>query len=191
VSAIELPLQVAVMGVTGAGKTTISQALAAALDVAYIDTDDLHPASNVKKMSAGVPLNDSDRQPWLDLVGYAIAGRPEGVVVACSALKRRYRDALRAHAPALFFAHLAPSSAVLEARLDARPDHFMPTSLLESQLDALEPLEADEAGVTIETTGPVDELVSAIVARLAPRQARPLSHAVVGRPHEIEAEDTH
>jgi len=154
------------MGVTGAGKTTVAQALALALDIAYVDADDLHPAANVRKMSAGVPLDDADRRPWLDLVGNSVAGRPEGVVVACSALKRRYRDALRAHAPALFFAHLAPSSAVLEARLETRPDHFMPQSLLKSQLDALEPLEADEAGITIETTGPVDELVSAIVARL-------------------------
>ena len=158
------------MGVTGAGKTTIAQALAAALDVAYIDADDLHPASNVGKMSAGVPLDDEDRRPWLELVGYAVAGRPQGAVVACSALKRRYRDALREHAPELFFVHLAPSPAVLEVRLAARPDHFMPPGLLASQLDALEALEADEAGATIETTGPVDELVSAIVARLPKRR---------------------
>ena len=87
-------------------------------------------------------------------------------MVACSALKRRYRDALREHAPALFFVHLAPSPTVLEARLAARPDHFMPPGLLGSQLDTLETLEADEAGATIKATGRVDELVSAIVALL-------------------------
>ena len=170
-SATTTPLHVAVMGVTGAGKTTIAQALAAALDVAYIDADDLHSASNVKKMFAGAPLDDEDRRPWLELVGYALAGRLEGAVVACSALKRRYRDALREHAPALFFVHLAPAPTVLEARLTARTDHFMPPSLLASQLDALEPLDEGEAGITIEATGSVDELVSAIVARL-PDEAR-------------------
>lgn len=169
-SATGAPLQIAVMGVTGAGKTTIARALAAALDVAYIDGDDLHPASNVRKMAAGVPLDDEDRRPWLELVGYAVAGCPEGVVIACSALKKRYRVALREHAPALFFVHLAPSPVVLEARVAARPDHFMPPSLLASQLDALEPLK-DEAGITIEATGAVDELVSAICARL-PDEAR-------------------
>jgi gluconokinase len=166
VIAAATPLRVAVMGVTGAGKTTIARALAVALDVAYIDADDLHPASNVKKMSAGVPLDDDDRRPWLELVGYAVAGQREGAVVACSALKRRYRDALRAHAPALFFVHLAPAPTVLEARLTARTDHFMPPSLLASQLDALEPLGEDEDGVTICSTGSVDEVVSAVVARL-------------------------
>ena len=165
-SADDAPLQIAVMGVTGAGKTTVAQALAAELHAEYIDADDLHPASNVSKMSAGVPLDDEDRRPWLELVGYTVASRTGGVVVACSALKRRYRDALREHAPALFFVHLAPSPTVLEARLAARPDHFMPPGLLGSQLDTLETLEADEAGATIKATGRVDELVSAIVALL-------------------------
>ena len=159
------PLRIAVMGVAGAGKTTIARALAAAIDVAYIDADDLHPAANVRKMSAGVPLDDEDRWPWLELVGDAVASRPGGVVVACSALKKRYRDALREQAPALFFVHLAPSPAVIEARLAARPDHFMPPSLLASQLDALEPLEG-EVGITIEATAAVDELVSSICERL-------------------------
>ena len=166
-SADDAPLQIAVMGVTGAGKTTVAQALAAKLDAEYIDADDMHPASNVSKMSAGVPLDDEDRRPWLELVGYTVASRTGGVVVACSALKRRYRDALREHAPALFFVHLAPSPTVLEARLAlARPDHFMPPGLLGSQLDTLETLGAGEAGATIRATGRVDELVSAIVALL-------------------------
>ena len=158
------------MGVTGSGKTTIARALGRTLDLAYVDADDLHPSSNVTKMAAGQPLDDTDRGPWLESVGRAIAGRADGVVVACSALKRRYRDALRQHAPGIFFVHLAPSQTVLESRLAERPDHFMPPSLLPSQFDALEPLEGGEAGVTIAETGPVDELVGAIVRRL-PEQA--------------------
>jgi carbohydrate kinase (thermoresistant glucokinase family) len=164
------PLRIAVMGVAGAGKTTIGRALAAALGVAFVDADDLHPPANVSKMSAGVPLEDDDRWPWLEVVGRVVAAKPEGVVVACSALKRRYRDALRAHAPGLLFAHLAPAEAVLEARLHSRPDHFMPPTLLESQLDALEPLEADEAGVTIQTTGAIDEIVRTITVHLQSRR---------------------
>jgi gluconokinase len=167
------PLRIAVMGVAGAGKTTIGRALAAALDVTFIDADDLHPPSNVSKMSAGVPLDDDDRWPWLDVVGSAVADRSGGSVIACSALKRRYRDALRAHAAGLLFVHLAPPPALLRARLRSRPDHFMPPSLLESQLGALEPLEADEAGVTITTTALVDELVSEIVGRLRDRSLTP------------------
>jgi carbohydrate kinase (thermoresistant glucokinase family) len=163
------PLQVVVMGVTGAGKTTIARALALTLDRAYVDADDLHPSSNVTKMAAGDPLDDTDRGPWLELVGRAIAGRPDGVVVACSALRRRYRDALRQHAPGVFFVHLAPSQTVLESRLAMRADHFMPPSLLPSQFDALEPLQVDEAGLTIDAPGSVDELVVAIVRRLPER----------------------
>lgn len=160
------------MGVAGAGKSTIGRALAAALGVAFVDADDLHPTSNVSKMSRGVPLQDDDRWPWLDEVGRAIVDRADGSVVACSALKRRYRDALRAQAPELLFAHLAPPPALIDARLHARPDHFMPATLLESQLAALEPLAEDEAGITIARTGPVDELVSKIVAALADRLVR-------------------
>jgi gluconokinase len=166
VSVTQSPLQVVVMGVTGAGKTTIAQALGLTLDLPYVDADDLHPPSNVTKMAAGQPLDDSDRGPWLESVGRAIAGRPDGVVVACSALKRRYRDALRQHAPGIFFVHLAPTQTVLESRLASRPGHFMPPSLLPSQFDALEPLELGEAGTTVEATGPVHEVVASIVRRL-------------------------
>ena len=158
------------MGVTGAGKTTIARALGLALNLEYLDADALHPSANVAKMAAGHPLDDSDRGPWLDAVGRATVGRPRGVVVACSALKRRYRDALRHHAPGIFFVHLALPETVLESRLASRPDHFMPRSLLPSQLDALEPLEAGEAGITVEATVPVDEIVATIVRHL-PEQA--------------------
>jgi len=161
---------VVVMGVTGAGKTTVARALGLTLKLEYVDADALHSASNVTKMAAGHPLDDTDRGPWLEAVGRATVGRPHGVVVACSALKRRYRDALRHHAPGIFFVHLALPAAVLESRLASRPDHFMPPSLLPSQLDALEPLEAGEAGITVEATGPVDEIVATIVRHL-PEQA--------------------
>ena len=153
------------MGVSGSGKSTVGRALAAALDVAFIDADDLHPPSNVRKMAAGVPLDDEDRWPWLDLVGSAVARRAGGCGRGVLGAQKRYRDALREQAPALVFVHLAPSPLVLEARLAARADHFMPPSLLASQLETLEPLEG-EAGMTIEATGAVDEVVSAICAGL-------------------------
>ena len=153
------------------GQDDHSRALAAALDVAYIDADDLHPASNVKKMSAGVPLDDSDRQPWLDLVGFAVAGRPEGVVVACSALETISRRLARARA-CLFFAHLAPSSAVLEpgSPRAARPLHAAESARIAARRTRA--ARADEAGVTIETTGPVDELVAGALDGLGGRSAQ-------------------
>jgi carbohydrate kinase (thermoresistant glucokinase family) len=161
-----MPVQVAVMGVAGAGKTTVARALADHLGVDFIDADDLHPSANIAKMAAGIPLDDSDREPWLALVGRAVAVRAQGAVLACSALKRRYRDALRADAPELFFVHLSPPPTVLQERLDARVDHFMPSSLLASQLAALEPLAAAESGITVTTTQPTDEIVAMIRERL-------------------------
>ncbi len=155
-----------------AGKTTVGRSLAAALGLPFIDADDLHPPANVVKMAAGVPLADDDRWPWLDVVGSEVSAKTEGIVVACSALKKSYRDVLRSHAPEVWFAHLAPSPAVLGARLEARSDHFMPPTLLESQLDSLEALGADEAGITIAATGSIDEIVSGVAARLPPSVPR-------------------
>ena len=165
----ELPAgrHIVVMGVSGAGKTQVGSALATLLGIPFTDADGLHPAANVAKMSAGVPLTDADRWPWLAIVGAALAGAGhEGLVVACSALKRVYRDAIRAAAPATLFVHLTVDHDTLADRVASRPGHFMPVSLLDSQLEALEPLEADEAGVTVESAGGVDATVDRVRAAL-------------------------
>ncbi|WP_439592846.1 gluconokinase [Microbacterium sp.] len=153
-------MSIVVMGVSGAGKSTVAAALAAALGGAYIDADDLHPAENVAKMAAGVPLDDGDRMPWLRLVGGALA-EDRLVVVACSALRRTYRDVLRDAASRVFFVHLDVDPAVLSARLAQRTDHFMPASLLASQLATLEPLDADEAGIVVDAAAPLAEIIPA------------------------------
>nr|WP_061018496.1 gluconokinase [Microbacterium sp. CCH5-D1] len=149
------------MGVSGAGKTTVGRDLAHRLGVSFIDADDLHGSENVAKMAAGIPLDDDDRWPWLDRVGAALAADP-GVVIACSALKRRYRDRLRASAPDTVFVHLdAPKERVTE-QATARRGHFMPPALLASQLQTLEPLGADEDGITVTVDGTAGELVERI-----------------------------
>lgn len=146
---------VVVMGVSGAGKSTIGPLLAAALGMAFADADAFHPAANIAKMSAGTPLTDEDRWPWLDAIGRhmmaeAAAGRP--LVVACSALKWAYRDRLRAAVPSLRFVYLVGSKALIGERLAARKGHFMPAGLLESQFAALED-PTGEAGVVVAPIG--------------------------------------
>ena len=155
------------MGVTGAGKTTVGIALAERLGLRFVDADDLHPAANVEKMAAGIPLTDDDRWPWLAAVGDALAeaGEP-GLVVACSSLKRAYRDAIRARADGVRFVHLTAPPELLRDRLGHRTGHFMPATLLDSQLAILEPLDADEAGATVDVSGAVDENVDAVVEAL-------------------------
>ncbi|MFP5068662.1 gluconokinase [Pseudonocardia nantongensis] len=163
------PPLVVVMGVSGSGKSTVGAALATRLGVGFTDADDLHPAANVAKMHAGVPLTDDDRWPWLDAVGAELARHAgTGLVVACSALRRSYRDRLRRHAPRTLFLHLAGDRAVLAGRMGHRQGHFMPLELLDSQLDTLEPLGPDETGGTLDLAGAVDDLVAqgaAVVAR--------------------------
>jgi gluconokinase len=154
------------MGVSGSGKTTVGEALAARLDLPFVDADALHPVSNVEKMAAGVPLTDADRAPWLDAVGAVLAGAP--VVVACSALRRVYRDRLRATAPALWFVYLYGTRELLAERIGRR-DHFMPVTLLDSQLDLLEEPGDDEDALAYDVVRPVDEIVTDIAERLAPR----------------------
>lgn len=162
----EVPL-VVVMGVSGAGKSTVGIALAGALGVRFVDADGLHPAANVAKMAAGTSLTDADRWPWLDLVGAALAdARDSGLVVACSALKRAYRDRIRAASPGVRFVHLDVPRTMLAERVTVRPDHFMPPSLLDSQLDTLEPLAPDEAGMLVSAVTGVDATVDAVLARL-------------------------
>jgi gluconokinase len=159
-----------VMGVSGSGKSTIGALLADALGLRFIDGDDLHPAANREKMRLGVPLDDDDRRPWLDRVGQVIAddhAAGDAVVVACSALKRRYRDALRAKDPAIVFVHLTGDTDVIAARIGRRQHEFMPVTLLASQLDALEPLQPDEAHVLADLALDPEAMVAAIVADLA------------------------
>ena len=156
-------LEVVVMGVSGSGKTTVGERVAARLGVPFVDGDALHPPANVAKMASGTPLNDDDRAPWLRAIGETLAGTaPEGVVVACSALKRTYRDLIRAEAPGAVFAELDGTREVLAARMAARPGHFMPVALLDSQLATLEPLQADEAGMRLDVSLPPDELAAEI-----------------------------
>jgi len=156
-----------IMGVCGCGKSTVGAALARAFDVAFIEGDAYHPAPNVIKMSAGEPLTDDDRAGWLQALAREIAAaraRGEGIVVSCSALKRRYRDLLRQADPDLRFAHLQGPRGMIAARMQTRIGHYMPISLLDSQLRDLEPLQPGEAGLTLDTTQPPDALVASIIA---------------------------
>ncbi|WP_082975766.1 gluconokinase [Mycobacterium sp. E2238] len=150
---------VVVMGVSGSGKSTVGMALARRLRVPFVDADTLHPPANIAKMASGEPLDDDDRYPWLETVGQWLAGHREGGVVSCSALKRKYRDQLRAHCPQVEFLHLAGSPALISARLAARTAHFMPAALLRSQFDALEPLGPGEDGATVDVGQGVDAIV--------------------------------
>jgi gluconokinase len=161
------PYLVVVMGVAGAGKTTVGRALADDLGLAYADADDFHPQANVAKMAAGRPLEDADRLPWLRAVGSWLAEHPAGGVVSCSALRRTYRDLLREQAPGAFFLHLSGDPAVATARVAARTDHFMPASLVDSQFALLEPLAPEEAGCVADLAAPVGDVVAAAVRALA------------------------
>ena len=157
---------VVVMGVSGAGKTTVGALLAGELGWPFHDGDQFHPQANIDKMSAGVPLDDDDRRPWLRALADEIArldAAGEASVTACSALRRRYRDWLREGHSGLFFVHLDASSDVLLDRMKRRT-HFMPPTLLQSQLDTLERLEPDEAGAVIDDTQPVDAVIAASLA---------------------------
>jgi gluconokinase len=148
-----------VMGVTSCGKTSVGEALASALDVPFTEGDRLHPVANVAKMSAGLPLGDDDRWPWLDRIGMALRGNG-GHIASCSALKRSYRSGISEMAGRpVCFVFLDGSRAVLEKRIQARKGHFMPPSLLESQLATLERPDADERALRLDIEEPVEVLV--------------------------------
>ena len=157
------------MGVAGAGKTLIGSRLAATLGVAFIEGDEFHPPANVVKMAAGVPLTDDDRAGWLDALAarIATARREErGLVVAASVLKRAYRDRLRAADPAVRFILLVAPRVVIADRLEHRSGHYMPPSLLDSQLAILEPPHADEPAWVYDNERPPDVIVADIAARI-------------------------
>lgn len=157
--------RIVVMGVSGSGKTSVGCALAARLRIGFVDADDLHPAANVEKMRAGQPLTDDDRWPWLDRVGQTLAEEAP-VIVACSALKRSYRDRIRAACGApVGFIHLSGSRDEIAARMAGRTDHYMPISLLDSQFATLEAPGPDEA-LTIGIDAPVAALVERITVDL-------------------------
>ena len=164
------PTTVVVMGVSGAGKTTVAVALAQRLGWEFAEGDDFHPEANVEKMRAGFPLDDDDRRPWLQDVARWIGEREragQSSVVTCSALKRSYRDLLREGNHSVWFAHVAVPQTVLMDRLTNRKGHYMPASLLVSQLSTLEPLGEDEAGVTVPGIGDIDEVLGHIFDGLA------------------------
>jgi gluconokinase len=156
-------MKIVVMGVTGCGKTTVGIALAEALGIEFIDSDDLHSESNKKKMSSGTPLTDSDREPWLQEVSKALQSH-ESVVVACSALKKSYRSTILAGAPTTKFVHLSGSQELIFARLSERSHHFMPIGLLDSQFETLEHLDETECGKVFDINEPIDEIVREVVA---------------------------
>jgi len=156
---------VVVMGVAGSGKTTVGVHLAKRLGVEYGEADDFHPQRNIEKMRSGHALDDEDRRPWLDAIGTWLAAHDAtGAVATCSALKRDYRDRLRAAAPEMVFLHLYGDQQLLAERMTGRTGHFMPTSLLASQLATLEPLQPDEAGIAVDISKPVDDIVATFVA---------------------------
>ena len=158
------------MGVSGSGKTTIAQKIAARTGLVYGEADRFHPPANVAKMSAGIPLDDADRWPWLRALAAWMArqaARGVSTVLACSVLKRAYRDVLRSGVPGVQFVHLDAPAQLVHDRLAHRSPHFMPVGLLQSQLDALEPLGEDEHGLVLDASLPPDELVARAAAVLA------------------------
>jgi gluconokinase len=160
---------VVVMGVTGSGKSTVGALLAAKLHLPFTDGDDLHSTANKQKMAAGIPLDDADREPWLEAIAAVAARAP--TVIACSALKRRYRERLRAGSAILPFIYLAGPAAVLAERLRARSHEFMPASLLDSQLATLEPPDPDENALTLDVRLPPKDIADRAARWLDPSAA--------------------
>ena len=162
------------MGVSGSGKTTVGEALADALGFDFIEGDAFHPPANVEKMAAGIPLTDDDRAPWLGALVEAVRARREGglgTVLACSALRRTYRDQLRTAVPLKesFVVALEADAGTLRSRLWTRRGHYMPAILLESQLATLEPLESDEPGVTIDAARRPELVIAEALAAIRSR----------------------
>lgn len=163
---------VIVMGVQGSGKSTIGALLAEALSVPFIDGDDLHTPQAKAKMASGFPLDDSDREPWLRTIAHTIAEHQvqgNNIVVACSALKKKYRDAMRSIVPELTFVHLNGVQDLIAQRLSHREHEYMPTTLLDSQYGTLEPLSPQEQGFVVDVTDGPDDVVRLITSQLGQR----------------------
>ncbi len=170
------------MGVSGSGKTTVAERVAKQLGLPFAEADDFHPRTNIDKMAAGVPLTDEDRWPWLHELARWIAEHEaagQSTVMACSALRHSYRDVLRQAAPGVRFLHMHGSAEVIWRRIEARQDHFMPPALLESQLDTLERLKADEPGLELDVRDDVEALVGQALEYVGPL-LRPAEAPVVG-----------
>lgn len=159
-------MKIVVMGVSGSGKSSIGAALAVQLGARFLDADDLHPPENVAAMAAGQALSDEMRWPWLAQCGAALA-EADSVVLACSALRRSYRDVLRAAAPDLRLVYPAAERALIEARMRARQGHYMPVSLLDSQFETLEPPHEEEAPIVVSVAPKIDDIVAEVLALLA------------------------
>jgi gluconokinase len=159
-----------VMGVSGCGKSTLGNELAQRLGMRYVEGDELHPPRNVERMAAGIALTDADRQGWLETIANVLRDareRSQPVVVTCSALKRRYRDVLREGDPLLRIVYLQGDPALLAQRIGARTDHYMPPSLLRSQLDALEPPADGEQPIVVDIGAPTIEQARVVLRHMA------------------------
>ncbi|KAA8828692.1 gluconokinase [Bifidobacterium tissieri] len=169
-----MSVHVVVMGVAGCGKSTVAEAIRDRMGYVMAEGDDFHPQANIDKMSAGIPLTDEDRWPWLRVINSWMVARDsigESTVVSSSALKRSYRDVLRENVP-VFFVHLAGTPELIGERIAARKGHFMPPALLPSQFAALEPLQPDEPGIEISIEGTMEEMIERAIAAVKEHAAK-------------------
>lgn len=171
------PGALVIMGVAGCGKSSVGRACADSLQWRLIEGDDYHSPEAVEKMRSGIALTDKDRDGWLDRLGVMLAGREQGVVLTCSALRRRYRDRLRTACPGLHFAFLDLDQEVALARVAARPDHLFPPSLVASQFATLEPPIGETGVLRLEAKQPIPELVKQVVAWLRHSDVQPTKDA--------------
>lgn len=163
--------QLVVMGVSGSGKSTVAACLAARAGCELADADDFHPASNIARLAAGRPLDDARRAPWLAMLASWLAlraDRDECAVLSCSALTRAYRDVLRSAGPGVRMVHLAGARELVARRLAARRGHFMSPALLDSQYAELEPLDADEPGITVDLAADPERIADRVLRALGP-----------------------
>lgn len=161
---------IVIMGVAGCGKTTVGEGLSAAMGIPFLDGDTLHPQANIEKMAAGIPLTDDDRWPWLQSIGQTFASSRTPLIIGCSALRRAYRDIIREMASGgVTFVHLSGSRELIAVRMSNRGRHFMPPTLLDSQLATLEPPGNDEHAIEIDIDQPLDTIIQATKAKLGER----------------------